>query len=162
MIKCTFTAVLIALFALTSFADDAKPNDQRQLLSEHRTVATLVSIKTQTCRGRTSLCPDRCGHSGDFATFKIVAYLHYAKPGEYGDPKADDFTVQLADNHGNLKLPKAQVDAIRAMKEGDYVLLDWNHDYVTRDGSKFPERPIVKLQPVTKDEADKAIKDAAK
>jgi hypothetical protein len=152
---------------MTSFADDAKPNDKRQLLSEHRTVAQFVAIKPQTCRGLTALCPDRCGHSGDFADFKIVAYLHYAKPGEYGDPKADTFTVQLSDNQGNLKLPKATVDAVRALKEGGFVLLDWNHDYVTRTEpgggeSKFPDRPIVKLQPVTKDEADNAMKAASK
>jgi hypothetical protein len=41
------------------------------------------------------------------------------------------------------------------LKPGDYVLLDWQHDYVTIDGSSGPERVLNKLQKITREEADK-------
>jgi hypothetical protein len=105
--------------------------------------------------GRTSLCPDRCGDSGKLATFVIVTYLNYEKPGEYGDPKQEKFVVLVEDNMGNVKVPKAIRVAVLALKPGDLVHLQWNHDYVTQGGSKFPERPIKDLSPLTKAEADK-------
>jgi hypothetical protein len=159
--------VVLALAAMSTGENREPPEDKRQVLSEHRTVAQLTALEAKTCRGRTALCPDRCGHSGEFADFKIVAYLHYAKLGEYGDPKAERFTVQVADNHGVLKLPKATADAIRGMKPADHLLLDWRHEYVTRPeegggSSSFPERPLAKVQPITPAEAEKAIQDAAK
>ena len=158
---------LLAVTALRVVADDKKPGVKRELLSSHSTIAQLTAIEARQCRGRTSLCPDNCGQSGDFADFKIVAYLAYTKPGEYGDPKATTFTLQLNDNHGALKLPKATVDAIRGLKAGDYVRLDWNHDYVTTTepgggSSSSPDRPVTTIQPLTKEQAEQAIKDAAK
>lgn len=44
------------------------------------------------------LCPDRCGHSGKLATFAIVKYLRYEKPGEFGDPRQEQFLVLIEDN----------------------------------------------------------------
>ena len=46
------------------------------------------------------------------------------------------------------------------LKPGDWVALTWNHDYVTRDGSKFPERPLVSLKKLTADEAAELLKKA--
>ena len=92
----------------------------------------------------TALCPDRCGESGTLATFEIVKYMAYEKPGEYGDPKQEQFMVLIEDNRKNLKVPAAIRDAIVALKPGDLVRLQWNHDYVTQDGSKFPERPVIR------------------
>ncbi len=43
----------------------------------------------------------------------------------------------------NPKVSPAIRDAILALKPGDLVELDWNHDYVTQADSKFPERPII-------------------
>ena len=50
--------------------------------------ATLKGIAYRRCLGRTALCPDNCGQSGDFATFDILTYVDYQKPGEYGDEKS--------------------------------------------------------------------------
>ena len=47
-----------------------------------------------------------------------------------------------------MKNPKVSVairDVILELKPGDIVDLQWNHDYVTQGGSKFPERPIIKI-----------------
>jgi hypothetical protein len=134
---------------------DAKPaaEEDRKLLSSHDTVARFTGVKDHKCMGLTALCPDRCGHSGKLATFEIIKYVDYKKPGEYGDPKQESFQVLIVDNMGNAKVPAAIRDAILALKPGDKVHLKWNHDYVTREGSKSPERPILKVSPLTADEA---------
>ena len=88
----------------------AAAGEDRQLLSSHDTVARFTGIKDHRCMGRTALCPDRCGDSGNLASFTVVRYLDYRKP-------------------------------------GDTVRLTWRHDYVTRNGSKFPERPISGISP---------------
>ena len=131
------------------------PEKQRELLSSHDTVARFEGLTDHKCLGLTSLCPDRCGESGQLATFTIVKYLKYDKPGEYGDPQQEQFMVLIEDNMGNVKVPKAIRDAIMVLKPGDLVHLRWNHDYVTQAGSKFPERPIKDVTPLTKEQADK-------
>jgi hypothetical protein len=124
------------------------PVEQRELLSAHETQATFDGLRPHRCMGLTSLCPDDCGHSGSLATFTITQYLRYEKHVEYGDPKQETFQILIEDNHGNLKVPPAIREAIMALKPGAAVRLDWNHDYVTREGSKSPERVIVKLEPL--------------
>ena len=132
---------------------------KRQVLAENQTVAKFTKIAYQQCRGMTALCPDNCGDSGDFATFEIMTYVKYNKLGEYGDEKAKTYSFQVNDNHGVLKIPKEYADAVRALKPGDLVLLNWNHEYVTReeDGTSAsgPERPLTKVQTISKAEADK-------
>jgi hypothetical protein len=139
---------------------------KRQVLAENQTVAKFTKIAFQRCRGLTALCPDNCGDSGDFVTFEIVTYVKYSKLGEYGDEKQKTYIFQVNDNHAALKIPKEYADAVRALKPGDYVLLNWNHEYVTReeDGTSAsgPERPLTKVQTITKAEADKLAATAPK
>ena len=118
---------------------------ERKLLSSHDTEARFEGLKDHQCLGRTSLCPDRCGHSGKLATFSIVKYLGYEKPGEYGDPKQERFQILIGDNIKNPKVPAAIHEAISALTPGALVHLRWNHDYVTQGGSSFPERTILEL-----------------
>ena len=54
--------------------------------------------------------------------------------------------VLIEDNMGNAKVSEGIRDAILALKPGDKVRLKWNHDYVTRDRSKSPERVITLLE----------------
>jgi len=142
--------ISICLFVfLLGFAVAEPPKGEtRELLSAHETEATFVGIKDHKCMGRTSACPDQCGHSGKLAVFKITKYLKYEKPGEYGDPKQETFQVLIEDNMKNAKVSAAIREAIMALKPGDAVRLDWNHDYVSREGSKSPERPIVAISPL--------------
>lgn len=133
---------------LQEMADAAAPKETRELLSAHETQATFVGLRQHRCMGLTSLCPDECGHSGTLATFTITKYLRHEKPGEYGDPKQQSFEILIEDNLGNVKVPVAIRETILATKPGTPVRLDWNHDYVTRDGSKSPERVIVALAPL--------------
>jgi hypothetical protein len=137
-------ALLLALLC-TAFADE-QPAVKTELLSSHDTKAIFKGISDHKCMGRTSLCPDRCGASGKLANFEITEYLAYEKPGEYGDPKQKTFQVLIEDNMGNAKVPAPIAKAILALKPGDLVHLQWNHNYVTKDGSSSPERPIQKIE----------------
>jgi hypothetical protein len=128
--------------------------NKRELLSSHDTVAKFTGISDYKCRGLTALCPDQCGHSGRMATFEIVKYLGYEKPGQYGDEKQKTFSVLIEDNMKNAKVPDAILKAIDSLKPGTTVHLKWNHDYVTRDGSKSPERRIVGIEPMTPEQVE--------
>lgn len=159
-----FAASMMFAARLAPAADE--PKDKRELLSLHDTVAKFAGTRQHTCRGLTSLCPDRCGHSGDMASFDIVGYVRYEKPGKYGDPKADSFMFLVQDNMKNAKVPKELAEQIAALKQGDLVHLVWRHEYVTRKegggSSSFPERPVTLVKKVTQEEADKLLKDAEK
>ena len=120
--------------------------EKRELLSSHATVAKFIGIKDHRCMGRTSLCPDRCGDSGKLATFEIIEYLDYQKPGEYGDPKQTTFHVLIRDNQGSAKIPDEILFIIDSLKPDAKVKLAWRHDYVTKDQASFPERPITKIE----------------
>lgn len=119
---------------------------KRELLSSHSTVAKFIGIKDHECLGKTSLCPDRCGHSGKLAAFEIIEYLDYQKTGEYGDPKQTSFQVLIRDNLGKEKIPAEILSIIESLKTDTKVKLSWNHDYVTRDKTSSPERPITKIE----------------
>ena len=47
---------------------------------------------------------------------------------------------------GNAKVPDEIAKDILALKAGDAVHLQWNHNYVTKDGTSSPDRPIAKLE----------------
>lgn len=117
-------------------------------LARHETVAEFRGTNDHRCMELTSLCPDKCGHSGPLATFRIVNYVTYDKLGEYGDPKCDEFAFLVEDNMKHPKVPAAICTAVNALKQGDMVLLSWNHDYVTINGSSGPERPVTRLEKI--------------
>lgn len=136
---------ILLAFAISAFAD--KPaEEKRELLSSHSTLAKFSGIKEHICNGATGACPDRCGASGELASFEIIKYLAYEKPGEYGDPKQEVFQILIQDNMGNVKVPADILAKIRALKPGEEIKLDWNHDYVTNKRSKSPERVITKIE----------------
>lgn len=153
-------AVALSMLGVGAGAAAAAPKgDGRELLSEHRTVARFDGVNSQQCMGRTALCPDKCGNSGDFASFSITGYLFYRKPGEYGDPMQHGFTFQVEDNMKNAKVSAELLATLKGLQKDDHVLLSWNHDYVTQAGSSSPERPVTKLSRITKAEAEKLLKE---
>ncbi len=127
-----------------------KPGESRKVLSVHATDAEFLGVVKRPCMHRTALCPDRCDHGGSVAEFKILAYRSYEKTGEYGDPRATKFFVRVRDARGNPVADAALLRDIEALKAGDKVRLDWRHEYVTRGGSSFPERPVTTLKPESK------------
>ena len=124
---------------------DSAP-EKRELLSSHATVAKFIGIKDHRCMGLTGLCPDRCGDSGKLATFEIIEYLDYQKPGEYGDPKQTTFHVLIRDNQGSAKIPDEILSIIDSLKPNTKVKLSWRHEYVTKDKASFPERPVTQIE----------------
>lgn len=150
---------LLISWCLLGAAVLASGAERRELLARQETVAEFQGLHYQQCRGLTTLCPDKCGSSGNFAQFRIVKYLVYEKPGQYGDPKQEEFIVQVDTNLGELKLPVQQVKIIRDLKSGDFVRLAWRHDYVTNNGASYPERPLTAIEKLTPEEAKKAVGD---
>lgn len=127
----------------------------RELLAVHKTVAKFDGLKKQQCMHMTSLCPDRCNHGGTNAVFSIKKYLHYEKPGQYGDEKTDKHCVKLEDDVERSGLTAERKSLLDSLKEGDVVLLSWNHDYVNRHECYAPERPITELKKISEEEANK-------
>ncbi len=152
--------ILFILALMTATFLEAS-EEKRQLLANHETLAVFDGIEYHLCRGLTALCPDKCGHSGEFANFKVKKYLKYEKLGEYGDPEQKTFSVQISDFHKKPKGDPKILETVKGLKNGDYVLLSWHHDYVTKDGASGPERPIVKLEAVAKEKAEGLLSDPA-
>ena len=138
-----FLLVSALMLSLGQAEDKAIPYD---VLSVHKTEATFKGTREHKCMGRTSLCPDQCGHSGTLAVFAIEKYIEYKKPGEYGDPKQETFQFLVEDNKKNPKVPADIVAIINALKPGDKVELDWEHRYMNNDGSRYPERQITRVK----------------
>jgi hypothetical protein len=139
-----------------------KAHGKMQVLAEHRTLARFEGAVYRLCRGLTANCPEKCGDSGEFAAFSIVEYLHYRKPGEYGDPKQDKFLFQVSDFHRQPKGDPKLLKAVQGLKKGDLVVLEWRHLYgELHPGSFSPVRPVTQLRAVSDDEAAK-LRAAAK
>jgi hypothetical protein len=147
--------VLTVAVAATGIAGEKK--DGRKTLAEHETVATFTGAPYRLCMGRTMRCPKTCGDSGEIANFKIVKYLRFVKHGKYGG-KQKAYYIQISDFDRKPKGDPAVNKTIAALKPGDYLLLSWNHDYVTRNGSSFPVRPLLKLEKITKEKAEELMK----
>ena len=111
-------------------------------LATNSTISLFEGITKRPCFFRTDLCPDKCNHSKELAKFKIIEYLEYTKPGEYGDEKQDFFYADINYNAEENKQKKEFIDFIKTLKEGDKVKLNWDHIYINNNGSRYPERPI--------------------
>ena len=119
------------------------------VLSRHDTDAVFVKTEQRRCRGLTSFCPDKCGHSGTVAVFRIEKYNAYEKLGEYGDPRTEEFSFMLQSTTGTSDVSKEIAARVRALEPGDKVRLIWEHIYVSDEsGSKYPERVVRKLSPL--------------
>ena len=147
-ILALLTLPILAVLPMLDAADTKKNGEgtTRKTLSTHITIATFEGAQYRLCRGRTARCPKNCGHSGEFARFAINEYLKYEKPGKYGDPKKKQYLIQISDFHRKPKGDPKALETIKGLKEGDKVRLAWNHDYVTRKGSSFPERVVKELK----------------
>jgi hypothetical protein len=153
--------MLMSAFVICSATLPARAADEqkekRELLANHETLAVFDGMEYQLCKGLTALCPDRCGDSGEFASFAIKKYLKYEKLGQYGDPEQETFAVQVSDYYKKPKGDPKILETVKGLKKGDYVLLSWHHDYVTKEGASSPERPIMKLEKIDGDEAKQLL-----
>jgi hypothetical protein len=135
---------------------DAKKKPKLETLAVHRTIARFEGAPYRLCRGRTAMCPERCGHSGEFATFTIVDYLKYEKPGKYGDAQQKQFMFQVSDFHRKPKGDPKLRATVTGLTKGDLVALGWDHLYgEVLPGSFSPVRPVVELRKISQEEADR-------
>lgn len=151
MISITNHVSLAIAFSLviTGFTDGGEQGAAKvETLARHETVAEFQGTNYHQCMGLTSLCPDKCGHSGALATLRIVRYIAYEKLGEYGDPECEEFAFLVEDNMKNSKMPADIHTVVNSLKKGDVVLLSWKHDYVTSNGGSAPERPLTRLEKI--------------
>jgi hypothetical protein len=141
-------SLLLLARALAAAPEPAAPDplNKVEVLARHETIATLKGIAFRQCLGLTSLCPERCGDSGEFATFSINRYLAYTKNGEYGDPKQTEYLVQVSDFTKQPKGDPKVLAWIKSLKVGDTVTLTWEHRYVTHEGSSSPVRVLVNYE----------------
>jgi hypothetical protein len=136
-------------------------NDKLEVLSEHKVIATFREVKYRRCMGRTGMCPDRCGNSGNFANFEITDYLHYKKEGKYGDEKQKTYTIQISDFHREPKGDPALLAYAETLEGGDLVIIEWKHLYgEVEPGVKSPVRPLLLLKKIDKGEAKRLIEEA--
>lgn len=140
--KLLFCTLLVAS-SLCSVAAE-----KYDLLAVHKTKATYTGTKDHRCLGKTSLCPDQCGESGSLAVFKIDEYTAYEKKGQYGDEKQTTFQFLTVNTLKQTKASADLVAKIETLKPGDKVVLEWEHRYMDRDGSRWPERPVTKLEKI--------------
>lgn len=131
----------------TPAPETAAPKSTYEVLSRHDTEAVFSGTREHRCMGRSILCPDRCGHSGTLAVFKIESYNAYEKPGKYGDPKTDEFVFMLKSSTGKSDVSKEIADLVSQLKPGEKVHLVWEHIYVSDpNGGHYPERVVRKLE----------------
>ena len=127
-------------------APTTKTSGKIEVLSRHDTNAVFQGARRHVCMGRSMLCPDRCGHSGTLAVFKIENYNKYEQFGKYGDPQTDEFIFMLKSTTGESDVPPALAEKIAALKPGDKVRLVWEHVYVSDENGARPERPVRVLE----------------
>jgi hypothetical protein len=157
MIVSLLAVFMLAAASWSRSASAIEPavNGKLETLAEHRVLARYMGAPYRICHGRTSRCPEHCGNSGEFATFDIVEYLHYDKPGKYGDAEQKKFAFQVSDFRRKPKGDAKMLEKVRELKEGDLVLLEWHHLYgEVRPGAFSPVRPVIELRRVTEKEAE--------
>ena len=107
----------------------------------YRATATFMGASERPCLHRTALCPDRCAHATTTFAFRLEtceairgadsANAKWVTPLKAGD----EHCVGLADLGEHA-------EAARRLEVGQRVALQWRHEYVTREGASFPERPV--------------------
>ncbi|WP_197457909.1 hypothetical protein [Akkermansia sp. KLE1797] len=138
----------VAVPPASSDAPEA-PLPSGELLSDHVAEAEFTGIIHRKCMFMTSLCPDKCDHPKDFATFWIIKYLDYRKPGKYGDEKQEKLMVDVNPAHKPILQDASVLKQIAALKPGDKVVLHWSHYYMHQDSSSFPQRPVISIKPLS-------------
>lgn len=129
------------------FSVDAVKKDAAmyEVLATHKTIARFEGYRNIACRGRTALCPDRCGHSKVVAGFTIVSYRDHHKSGQYGDERQKIFEMDIL--QFAPEQPAVVMDSVRKLSPGDIVNLEWQHLYMHDGGSRYPARAVNLITP---------------
>lgn len=136
---------MVAVAMALAWPEARAGEEKRDTLSIHETIARFDGTEFMPCRFRTALCPDRCGHARTVALFSILRYEKFEKKGQYGDEQTTRFSMPLSGDV-SPEVDPMRIEIVKRLKPGDWVRLDWVHEYVHRDGSSFPERVVTRLE----------------
>ena len=142
------------------YVGEMPDNDKLKVLAEHRVIARFTGVNYRECIGKTMLCPDRCGSSGEYGMFTVLDYLVYNKPGQFGDAKQKTYMIQISDfNRKPIDDPKL-VGCVKQLEAGDLVILEWKHLYgEVSPKTSSPVRPLLLMQPIDEAQAQ-ALREA--
>lgn len=145
MMKSLFA--LAALVAAMGAGAASPLPEKADLLASNTVTAQFLGTRRLPCMGRTALCPDRCGHATTVAVFRVIANEAYAKPGKYGDDKAEPGSELMIDAAADVPGQDAAVqETLAALTPGDVVRLTQKHYYADLGDVLMPVRPITELQ----------------
>lgn len=142
--------LMLAAMAPSLFASPLPA--KADLLATNTVVARFDGFTEIPCRFMTADCPDKCDHATKVANFTVLINENYAKPGKYGDAKAEVGSVVMVD----IKKPtpgqndRHVFEMMDVIKPGDTVRLTQDHYYVDTEKAAFPVRPVTKLEKIEK------------
>lgn len=123
--------------------------NNRELIFGYSSKATFLSKEFRPCRFRTSLCPNECGHAKTLYKFNIDSISVEENPNssqaKYCTPVKEGSIHFVPQDKLFLGDSSALQQVADSLVPQDKVSLDWNHDYVSKEGSHFPDHPVVKL-----------------
>ena len=98
--------------------------------SSHVFTAKFEGITFHRCMGRTALCPEECGQSGNMASFKVINYQDLVVNGEAGREKLEHYQVLISNFH-KIDIDKSYVSDIKNLQNGDEVTIYLEYVYDT-------------------------------
>jgi len=125
-------------------------------LARHDLLAQFVEIRHQPCLFKTSLCPDRCGHACDVAVLKTAGYFAWEKFSKYGEAPQGTFYYKVSPAKTDEATDEKIQNQLKGLQPGQWVKLEWEHQYLVNDHGSYPARPITHLTLLTP-EAAKAL-----
>ena len=144
MMKTLFSFVVTAAAVLPLSA--APLPAKADLLASNTVTAQYLGARHLPCMGRTALCPHRCGHAASVAVFRVISNEAYAKPGKYGDDKAEPGSEILIDAKADVPGQDAAVlETLATLTPGDKVKLTQKHYYADFGDVIMPVRPVTEL-----------------
>jgi hypothetical protein len=153
MLKALGCWLIMTLVSIAETEPEPKYQNGVNVLSTHDLMAEFVGIRHQPCHFRTSLCPDRCDHACDLAVFKTVGYVSWKKLSKYGEEPQALYHYRVSAAKNGTQMDTNLISTIKALKPGQLVHLQWEHQYLVTAQSSSPDRPITKLELLNEEEA---------
>ena len=117
--------------------------ETREMIYKYVAFGSFKQSKVQPCRHKTSLCPDRCTHAQKLYVFTLTDIS--VEPGTSKQRKFCNPLTLGKEFCISEKDMGTWVDVATNLTENDQVAIEWQHDYVTRNGCSGPERPVIRL-----------------
>lgn len=122
----------------------SKPLEQKKpFTSTHIFSAKYEGTQFHKCLGLTANCPDKCGSSGNMATFKVTEYKEFEVNGQAGNEKLTEYSVLISD-YNKKDLDKPYVPFIKNLKKGDMVTIHIEYVY---DTTKSTVENLISITP---------------